>query len=228
MPSVRELLPFGRPEVAYLFPELDPGTGVALSNNELAKYRDTTFVFQFWPTQVQDNYEVEYATKMIPGGSHPLYQWIGGTGRTIAFDAVFTSEIEDSTFAAVNTLTSLTPSSRYSVNVSGAIASLRTYQYPTYRSGARKGIAEPPRRLHLVLPNTRIGGNRDDILCFLKSCRVTIESCFPSGAIRVATVGLEFVETVQKSAGAGNGSRVEFIGTSSFETTKNTYKFRAT
>jgi hypothetical protein len=224
--ALTNLLPLGRPAVAYLFPELDPTrVGATLSNTADSVQRDSTFVFQFWPTQIQDNYEVEYATKPIPGGSHPLYQWIGGSGRVISFEAVFTSEIEDD--FAFNGLTALTPSSRYSVNVAGAIAALRSYQYPTYREGSEIGIVEPPKRLHLVLPKTNIGGDRDDILCFLKSCRVTIESSFPSGAIRVATVALEFIETVQKSTGDPGVSRVQFIGTSSFKKASQDYKYRA-
>lgn len=232
MPGFDTLL--GTPQIAYLFPELDPNKSpfrAATSDPSAVKSAataaakngangGTVFVFQYWPSQTQDSYEVEYATKMIPGGSHPLYQWVSGSGRNLSFEAVFTAEVED-TNPTVG-ITALTPSARYTVNVAGAISKLKSYQLPSYKA---QGV-DPPQRLRLVFPNTGIGGNVDDILCFLKSARVTRESHFPSGVIRVATVALEFIETVQSPTTGGTGSAIQFIDRSSFQPPKaDSYKF---
>ena len=95
-------------KVAYLFPEIPftPGTAQSIDPTgglvPPGKLQDV-FVFQFWPQQVSDNYQVNYATKNIPGASHPLYQWTGGGGRTISFEATFVSEIaEDSAVAGTS------------------------------------------------------------------------------------------------------------------------------
>jgi len=220
-----------RPQVAYLFPEIDPmqdrAKARAISGGSIS---GDVFVFQYWPTQVQDATQVEYATKIIPGGSHPLYQWIGGSGRTISFEAIFTSEVEDTTQTELfsngsNTGLTLLPSSRYTVNVAAAINKIQSYQYPTYNNGS----TDPPPKLRLVFPGSRLGRRpgSDDILCFLKSLRVTTESCFPSGAPRVATVALEFVETVQLAASPSDKSKtsVKFIDRWSFSNT-NDYQYR--
>lgn len=212
-----------RPQVAYLFPELDPAQDQSTINlfAQGSKTNADIFVFQYWPTQVQDSYQVEYATKIIPGGSHPIYQWIAGNGRTISFEAIFTAEVEDTTSSALfsngtNTGLTLLPSSRYTVNVGAAINKLQSYQYPTYGKVSTK----PPPKLRLVLPGSRIGRSKDvhDILCFLKSSRVTFESSFPSGAPRVATVALEFVETVQAAVSSADSTRssIKFIDRSAF------------
>lgn len=226
-----------RPEVAYLYPELDPSSTAKSSSLLSSRSRSSSdiFVFQYWPSQIQDSYEAEWVTKQIPGGSHPLYQWVSGSGRTISFEAIFTSEVdEDSSVTAQNFGTTaigaaLIPSARYTVNVAAAINTLQSFQYPTYRTGGKKSVTEPPPRLRLVLPGTRIGraDGYDDILCFLKSAKITHESAFPSGRPRVATVALEFIETVQ-NVSAGNGlPQVKFIGRDSFMDL-NQYTYRGT
>lgn len=240
------------PSVAYLFPEV-VGAGAASRSqfsgravDGVAKTLSNVFVFQFWPNQVQDRYEVNYSTKQIPGGSHPLYQWVGGNGRTISFDATFVTEVEETISAGLQTATfnariaqqgragagvanavipSLLPSSRYTVDVAAAIAGLQQYLYGNYNDTAeKKGIAEPPKKLVLVLPNTQLGrgqGN-DGVLCILLRADVTIESWFPSGRIRSATVGLEFAEIVQESD--GEGSNIKFIGADAFESAADRYR----
>lgn len=219
-----------RPQVAYLFPELDPTKDLQKASTVTGgATAEGIFVFQFWPSQVQDSYEVEYASKMIPGGSNPLYQWVGGNGRTISFEATFTAEIDEGragdfqgggTGGGGNAGLGATvlPSSRYTVDVAAAVNTLQHYQYPTYPEGGLKGNTKPPTKLRLVLPGTKLGHgtSRDDVLCFLKSSRVTYESWFPSGAIRVATVALEFVETVQRAGATSTSPSIEFIGTGSF------------
>jgi hypothetical protein len=208
-----------RPSVAYLFPELDPLSSQT-NSTDLTNLKSSIFVFQYWPTQIQDSYSSEYASKIIPGGSHPLYQYIAGNGRTISFEAIFTAELDEDSqtdFQATpggggNTgvVAALLPSSRYTVNVAAAVNKLQSYQYPSYSAG----VASPPPKLTLVIPGSRIGRGKgkDSILCFLRSARVTQESSFPTGTLRIATVALEFVETVQL-AGQNSSStgKIQFI-----------------
>lgn len=224
-----------RPEVAYLYPELDPRTAGKSSSLLSGRKNDDIFVFQYWPSQIQDSYESEWVTKQIPGGSHPLYQWVSGSGRTISFEAIFTSEVdEDSSITAQNFGTTaigaaLIPSARYTVNVAAAINTIQSFQHPKYKTGGQKSITEPPPRLRLVLPGTRIGRSegQDDILCFLKSAKITHESAFPSGRPRVATVSLEFIETVQNVAAGDGLPQVKFIGRDAFVSNKQ-YTYRGT
>lgn len=225
--------------VAYMFPEVVTIGGTSKVQTEGAKGArqviDDVFVFQFWPQQVSDRYQVNYATKQIPGASHPLYQWTGGGGRTVSFDATFVSEIAESAAtlnspfneriqrqAAAGPLTvtgeggasaAFLPSSRYTVRVAAALAAIRRYLYGTYNPvTSKKGITEPPKKLVLVLPGTQLGRKKDNdgILCILLRADVTMESFFPSGEIRSATVSLEFAEIIQHTS--GEGSLIKYIG----------------
>lgn len=239
-------------KIAYLFPEVpfDSPTGAqSLSAN--SGILQNVFVFQFWPQQVADRYQVNYATKQIPGASHPLYQWTGGGGRTISFDATFVTELAESNLnesksfnakieassgvtagsaagSISNTLQAgLLPSSRYVVDVAGAVACLQRFLYGKYNNGiAKSGITEPPRKLYLVLPGTSIGRKEkvDWILCILLRADVTFESFFPNGQPRVATVGLEFAEIIQHTVGAG--SKIEYIGSDAYKELAAKYEIK--
>lgn len=246
--------------VAYMFPELTfedgpngkPGNQTTAGFTPKSQIKDV-FIFQFWPQQVTDNYTPNYATKQIPGGSHPIYQWTGGSGRDISFSAQFVTEITEdeflpnatSDFRARITASSagtgisvlgagggglsgvpalgplLLPSSRYKTNVAAAIAALQRYLYPDYvEGGANSGkYAKPPRKLVLVLPGTKLGrkDGDDGILCIMRSANVTMESWFPSGELRAATVSLRFSEIVQRSAGSGNVSNITYISQRSYD-----------
>jgi hypothetical protein len=251
-------------KIAYLFPEIPFTPGgkssepVPNSNLSTSSILQDVFVFQFWPQQVTDRYRVNYATKQIPGASHPLYQWTGGGGRTISFDATFVSEISESSWlnaaatnlsfnamvqldlglanlpqtvgsAASSVTAAALPSSRYTINVAAALASLQRYLYGTYHNTAAKsGITEPPRKLMLVLPGTSLGRATgvDGILCILMSADVTMESFFPSGEIRAATVSLEFAETIQYTV--GQGTQIRYIGADSYKALASQYTLAGT
>ena len=113
------------------------------------------------------------------------------------------------------------PSSRYVVNVSAAIAALQRYLYPTYNSP--QGITKPPKKLVLVLPGTKLGRaeNVDGILCILKAANVTMESWFPSGELRSASVGLQFSEIIQYTA--GEGTAIRYIGAEKYDDLADKY-----
>ena len=242
-----------RQQVAYLFPEIDDlgngsGTSQALKKNK-GRFVQDIFVFQFWPSQVTDSYTPNWATKQIPGASHPLYQWVGGSGRNISFTANFVAEVREAAFVinvpfnkrieaasasgitakVTNALTAAAlPSSRYTVNVSAAIAALQQYLYPTYqKNSASKGITRPPKKLYLVLPGTKLGRKRnvDGILCILKSANVTMESWFPTGELRSASVGLQFSEIIQHTS--GEGTNIKYIGAEEYFDLAQEYLFTA-
>ena len=246
-----------RQSVAYLFPEVGNistatsgsalkagGSGFTINSNSNTKRTADVFVFQFWPQQVQDNYTPNYATKNIPGASHPIFQWTSGNGRDISFTAQFVSELrEDQGFTSGRTknksflnriqdssATSITrasdtlgnafnalllPSSRYTVNVSAAIAALQQYLYPSYGVNST-GPTHPPSKLILVLPGTNLGRAKgaDGVLCILRSASVTQEAFFPTGEIRAASVSLKFSEIIQFSS--GSVSRIKYIGAESY------------
>lgn len=248
--------------VAYLFPETEFTEGTNLTSQTASdggfvpKRRELqdVFVFQFWPEQVQDNYTPNYATKNIPGGSHPIFQWTSGNGRDISFNAQFVAEIAESnglltantsdfrsriTQAAAenrtagvraslsSTLSSLAlPSSRYQVNVSAAIAALQQYLYPDYVENETSGrFARPPKKVVLVLPGTNLGRGQDadGILCIMRGASVTMESWFPSGQLRSATVSLRFSEVVQRTNGQGNVSNIKYIGSQEYRAMARKY-----
>lgn len=188
--------------VAYLFPERFKNA------SEARAPMDKTFVFQYWPESVTDQQGVNYSSKEIPGGSHPLYQYVGGGERTISFDALFTSEIEE--FDPFSVKHSGIPSSRYTVDVRAAIARLESFKLPKYPRNGANGRVKPPPRLILVFPKTNLGRNSDQIAVILKEISWNFVSWFPSGVPRVVQASLSFGETVQRVT--TQGSNIRFIG----------------
>lgn len=195
--------------VAFMFP--DPGDSF---ESLKPPNREDSFVFQYWPSAVSDSDETTYSEKLIPGGSHPIQQWVGGGSRVISFDAIFTADVDIVTpFArggqSVDNGLETSPSSRYTVDVAAAIAKIRQYLYPKYRSSAANTIVQAPKRLILVMPGMNLGHDTDAIAVIMKTMSINVESCFPSGVIRVATVSLSFTEVVQR--GNGEKSSITFV-----------------
>jgi hypothetical protein len=54
--------------------------------------KDDVRTFQYFPATIQDSKATNYQTKVIPGLSHPLYQWTSSGARTISFQAIFTRD----------------------------------------------------------------------------------------------------------------------------------------
>jgi hypothetical protein len=204
----------GGPQSVYLFPT---PTGGELPSQEEALF------FPYWPQSHYDDYQVSYVEHIIPGGTHPLYQWVGGAGRTLTFQAVFTSELntnrlsgemgvgQASATAASAIGVSLLPSTQYTVDVSAALNKVRAWQRPSYGIGGSLGAVDPPKILTLAFPGTKLNGTSSTLTVILKSAPITIESWFPDGQIRVATVDLTFNEVVQTPSGdANSGSKINF------------------
>ena len=203
-------------------------TGATVSNTLTSIAVQQRLDFQFWPESLQDDYQPEYAEHMIPGGTHPLYQWVGGRGRTITFQAIFVSEI-NTAHLTLGRLSSvdLTPSRPYTVDIVAALSRLRSWMLPKYGEGGRLGLTDPPQILKLAFGNTGLGGGSDVINVILRNAPVTYEAWFPDGQPRVATVDLTFNEIVQDPTTAGAGrAAVRFIDRTAFKKRGDRYVHR--
>jgi hypothetical protein len=137
--------------------------------------------FQYYPETISDSKGVDYKSKDITGGSHPIYQWINSGARRISFEATFSSEeappfdggfvsnlaqsvqnigatvsgiVKNPVAAAIGAIKGKDSSARWSVDVAAAIAWLRSMTYPVYARNNR--VSLPPPKLLLVLPNSGI------------------------------------------------------------------------
>jgi hypothetical protein len=187
------------------------GSGLDVIQNAVASTSASKYekYFQYFPETITSNRSVNWASKPIPGGSHPLYQFIGGTDHTIAFTAIFTSDentmgqsLYDSLAGGVS-IASLAKKvfgakKKHNVDVAAAIAWLRSFTYASYAASASKVIAPPVLRLYL--PNSGIWGAgkfRDSVDVVMTQCDVTYESFHRTGHPRIAVVNLSFFETIQ-------------------------------
>jgi hypothetical protein len=177
------------------------------------------FVFQYWPETLTDTKAVEYAVKQVPGGSHPLYQWVRGGERTLAFTAVFSRDANPTDTDIVQ------QADLYNRDINAAVWALRRFLYPAYGEGDLKAF--PPEFLVLNLPGTAIGGFNDNgpvttINCLMSRCDVEYRSWFPDGTPRFVTVDLEFQEVVQGPP--TDPAWIRFVDRNSFAAAWNSYK----
>jgi len=201
---------------AYLYEE-PPGS----IEKDLSKIgNDRIFVLQYWPSDVADSYTPSYHDVTIPGGSHPLYQYVGGTARTISFNAMFTAEVKPQLGQTVD---AGDLSARYTVDIVGAVARLQQYLYPLYRSGGQLGVVEAPPRLVLVMPNMNLGRDSDEVLVLLTQATPTYTHFFPDGTPRAVEMNLEFAESVQ-SHQQGLKNRVRFVSRTRYSAAAKRYK----
>ena len=218
------------PQRAYLFP-----TVVGPQQNPNGRIRfeqNNALFFQYWPQSLQDDYQVGYVEHEIPGGSHPLYQWVSGKGRQITFQALFTAEINQTrrdniltgVFGAANP--EGIPSGPFTVDIAAALARIRSWMMPEYKKGGRLGETNPPQILTLAFPGTNLGGNTDLINVILRSAPVTYESWFPNGEPRIASVQLTFNEIIQSQTGGEKATRVHFKSRSELTAKAEGYKLR--
>jgi len=94
----------------------------------------------FWPDTITDSKGATWEPKIVPGGSHPIYQFVAGTDRTISFTLVLSHETQevDPTIETEDV---------HNIDIAGAIAWLRGMIYPLYVSD----IAEPPPILFSII-----------------------------------------------------------------------------
>lgn len=170
-------------------------TGIGKDGSELD---DTRARLQYFPESLSDSRAVNYETKEIPGGSHPLYQWVSGGERQLSFTAVFTQEnrlgTRDPLLGAF-----ITPD-KHSVDIQAAISWLRQFTYPSYGAG---GLASPPLRVRLTFPAMGLGRTpdgslvSDSLMTIMTGCDVEYMQWWPDGTPKYATVSLGFSEIVQ-------------------------------
>lgn len=150
------------------------------------KGRPNTRKFQYFPETITDSKAINYATKEIPGGSLPLYQWVNSGARTISFSAVFTTDVDhigadptrferadpnvpslalpaDDGKSIGRMLDRLRASGAELDNpyIPGALYWLRSFMLPTYTSSTAPNLQDtpltsPPKKLLLVLEGSRI------------------------------------------------------------------------
>lgn len=175
---------------------------------------------QYFPETLSDTRSPEWEPQPVPGGSHPIYNWVTGGERLISFTAAFTQERrlrnplaatsagEQATGQARLQTLAFPPSGgvgtvladKWSVDVASAIAWLRQFTYPTYGAD---GQAFPPRRVKLVAPNSILGAANflsDAVLCIMQGCDVDYQQWWPDGTPKYALVSLSFAEVVQSPA----------------------------
>lgn len=136
---------------------------------------------QYYPESISVGRGVDYATKKPIGGSHPLYQWVHGSERTLSVDSIFTAEVDlwkggapdaisdvEKLATSVsnflkNPITAAINATRGSqtvdygqnhVDVASAVAWLQSKTYPLYDKS--KISVKPPPKLALYLPNSGI------------------------------------------------------------------------
>lgn len=212
-------------------------------NAWLAPYSDSgefgqARAFQYFPEQLTDNRSVSVEEKYGIGSSHPIYQWIRGSAREITFDAVFTADaplelkkdpatdtidairgwVKNPAIAAATAIAgNKEKDPKYNQGVAAAVNWLRSFTYPYYT----KTRAIAPRRCVLWFENSGLGsfvegvGGGSIIPCIMVRCDVTYEAFFNNGEPRVATVSLQFVETIQVSNSWKYVGRDHFISAGS-------------
>jgi hypothetical protein len=165
--------------------------------------------FQYFPEKITDSRSAEYASKTVPGGSHPIYTFISGGERSISFEAVFTND---------NNPASTAKEQPYSVNIPQALRWLRTATYPTIDTG---GISKAPPLVVVYFPNSGISGvegagtgfaaspgfgvsasnisstTGSKIIGIMSSSNITYEAFHRDGTPRIVTVAIEIKEVVQ-------------------------------
>jgi hypothetical protein len=192
--------------------------------------------FQHYPDSIQDSRSTAYQEKNVIGSSHPLYQWVHGSGRTISFEAIFTSDFNGNTLSGgqsgldsfqkaadsvssiaknpvIGAASAISPNGQKGMDVAAAIAWLRAKTYPLYQAGR---VQAPPKLL-LWLENSGLtsftGGFHLDIIpVVMTECNVHYEAFFRNGRPRIAVVSLAFAEIIQVGKSWGYANRSDLDG----------------
>jgi hypothetical protein len=179
--------------------------------------------FQYFPATINDSYATNYQTKVIPGLSHPLYQWTSGGARVVSFEAIFTRDrtYTDSEREGISSRIGLgagqtkgadsfniaSNSDPRNVDIPSAVAWLRSFLLPWYSSDGKKFSPtplrpRPPRKLILGLPGVRLNWGvpslpSEQMNAIMTACEVVYEGFFHDGTPRIAKVSLAFAEIIQ-------------------------------
>lgn len=208
--------------------ELDKTTDAPIAASTQGNRPSGVVSFQYYPESITDSKNVNYQTKEIPGGSLPLYQWISSGERVISFTAQFTCDVDLSMGVPIDEFVpaSVTQqaqsivtrtvrqrlksagATRRNPDLRGAIAWLRRFTLPEYKTDGNQYLTLAPPKLRLLLPGSGIGiaggavpdtagGSDDAITCLMTQCEVSYDAFFPTGIPRSASVSLSFAQVPQ-------------------------------
>lgn len=115
--------------------------------------------FQYFPETLTDTKAINYATREIPGGSLPLYQWISSGERILSFTALFTTDVDLLVDPASFLKIKQNGQIRRNVDVRTALLWLRQYMLPRYTGDGGLGVplTQAPRKVFLSLHNSGLG-----------------------------------------------------------------------
>lgn len=180
--------------------------------------------FKILPDNISDNRGVNFASKAVVGGSHPIYQWVTSGERTVSFKILLSHEnkiifarskleragnaLKNPLFAALSQLNK----GQYE-NDQGIMESLEWLRALTYPVKKPKGLIGGPPVLKLYLmtkapTQTTVGVTGSppmsakfvmNLSVILNSVNVNFEALFADGTPRLATVDLQFSEVVQST-----------------------------
>lgn len=167
-------------------------------------------MLQYFPDSIEDNKSANWQSRDIPGAPLPMYQWVSGGERTFSFTATFTRDMS-------GIIGTDTDEDKYNVDIDAAIAWLRLLSWNDYEDLGETGIvatAPPVLWVHAAGKdssdinagtklgyNTKASGNfgsgSSGVYCLLMETGVTRNNWFQDGTVRMATVSLQFAETMQ-------------------------------
>jgi hypothetical protein len=200
------------------------GHGVAHMLLEVEEYNEPggseVRQLQWFPETLTDSKDTDWQDRVVPGGSHPLLNWVSGGRRDISFMAQYTCDKDpgyDSARAKMAGVGQKTIASGYppggktiagrrDLDIRAEIDFLRQCMYPRYSTTAGRRVLPPP-VVRLTVDNLGWGpGGTNMIRTVMTQCEVTYNKLFPSGYPRLVEVSLGFAEVVQEA------DRVRFIG----------------
>jgi len=184
------------------------------AGNALGQAAADTFVFQYFPASLTESQSANYNSIEVPGGSHPIVQWINNGPRSISFQAQFAHE-------QITPDGSTNPTSKHNVDIDAAVAWLRFFMYPHYEKRGEI-LTSPPPVLYLYMGNMRLRhnsrSNASGVPVVLMDVNANYTAFHADGTPRLADVDFTFQEVVQ-SASRG----VQFVDREDFRPTMDRY-----
>jgi len=199
----------GGPGVAHMLLEVEDyaaKAGLSPQSNTLSAVRQ----LQWFPETLTDSKETDWQDRVVPGGSHPLLNWVSGGRRDISFVAQMTCDKDPGYDSARSALALIGQNAIADKAVGGnkvagtrnldirkEIDFLRQCMYPRYSTTAGKRVLPPP-VVRLTVDNLGWGaGGTNMIRVVMTQFEVTYNKLFPSGYPRLVEVSLGFSEVVQ-------------------------------
>lgn len=151
-------------------------------------------ILPFFPESLSDTKAVNWDSMELPGGSHPLYQFVSGGERTFSFVAKLLRETKP--ISGYNNIDGpIDRRSPFNIDINKAVRFLRSCMYPRYEKST---VRSAP------ICKVKIGGTNFDkksnglINCFMTQCDVEVTKWWDDAKTtpRVAEVSLAFTEII--------------------------------